>query len=241
MGAVRPFSSPSSLSACSSCATTGVSGGVMLSSNASDRTLGPSACARRRAASDGARVNPGGGTGRAGATCGEAPRSPMMDGSRWCSCGIALKRCVMRRAPRWTAAVAMSVDAMLAVPVRQHCKLSPALDWEVLDADLCPIEKTTPLFAAVSAALSTPSISGAAVMIRTPTACSSMSQSSWCARFRAPYTSSNAANCAAADTRKCGACAPRFASWMKGPSACQPRSVALEGRESGRRRLRIEG
>lgn len=45
--------------------------------------------------------------------CGEAPRRPMIEGSRWWSCGIALKRCVMRRAPLTTAEVAMSVDAIL--------------------------------------------------------------------------------------------------------------------------------
>lgn len=35
---------------------------------------------------------------------GEEPRRPMIDGSRWCSCGMALKRWVTSRAP-WASAV----------------------------------------------------------------------------------------------------------------------------------------
>ena len=43
---------------------------------------------------------------------GLAPRRPMMPGSRWCNCGIALKRCVIKREPRRTARVATSEEAM---------------------------------------------------------------------------------------------------------------------------------
>ena len=44
---------------------------------------------------------------------GDAPRRPMIDGSRWWSCGIALNKWVMSRAPLRTALVAMSVVAIL--------------------------------------------------------------------------------------------------------------------------------
>lgn len=45
--------------------------------------------------------------------CGDAPRRPMMHGSRWWSWGMALKRWVISRAPLTTAAVLISVDAIL--------------------------------------------------------------------------------------------------------------------------------
>lgn len=44
---------------------------------------------------------------------GDAPSRPMMHGSRWCSCGIALKRCVISRAPAAHAKEAVAVGAML--------------------------------------------------------------------------------------------------------------------------------
>jgi hypothetical protein len=43
----------------------------------------------------------------------KAPKRPMMEGSRWWSCGIALNKCVIRRAPERTPARAVSEDAML--------------------------------------------------------------------------------------------------------------------------------
>ena len=42
-----------------------------------------------------------------------APRRPMIAGSRWCSWGMALKRCVISRAPWRTALVARGEVAML--------------------------------------------------------------------------------------------------------------------------------
>ena len=45
---------------------------------------------------------------------GFAPSRPIMDGSRWWSWGIALNRCVISRAPRTTAATAMSLVATLS-------------------------------------------------------------------------------------------------------------------------------
>jgi hypothetical protein len=39
----------------------------------------------------------------------------MIDGSRWCSCGMALKRWVISRAPFCTAVVAIDVLATLYV------------------------------------------------------------------------------------------------------------------------------
>ena len=62
------------------------------------------------------KLGPMGEVGEVGDTkdkCGDAPRRPMMQGSRWCSCGMALKRWVMSRAPCWTAAVARPVEAIL--------------------------------------------------------------------------------------------------------------------------------
>ena len=51
---------------------------------------------------------------------GDAPSRPMIDGSRWWSWGMALKRCVIRLAPRRTASVATSVDAILSVCTSQQ-------------------------------------------------------------------------------------------------------------------------
>lgn len=47
------------------------------------------------------------------------PSKPMIDGSRWCSCGIALNKWVISRAPRSTAAVAVGVGAILVKKRRE--------------------------------------------------------------------------------------------------------------------------
>lgn len=44
---------------------------------------------------------------------GEAPNRPMIEGSRWCNWGMALNRCVIKRAPFLTASVAISEVATL--------------------------------------------------------------------------------------------------------------------------------
>lgn len=102
---------------------------------------------------------------------------------------------------------------------------------------LCPIENTIPRCSSSCTASSTPLISGAAVMMRTPRGASlSISQSSLVARFSTPYISSNDAKPCGGDRICRGACAPLFASCMKGPSACHPRKVAPLGFVQGRRR-----
>lgn len=149
----------------------------------------------------------------------------MIDGSRWWSWGMALKRWVIRLAPRRTASVATSVDAILSVYGSQRVN-----NRQGDSTYLCPSENTIPRCPRSRTASRTPHISGAAVMIRTPTGVSSsMSQSSLMIRFCAPYMSSNEANPFGADRMWRGAWAPRLASWMKGPSACHPKSVAPLG------------
>lgn len=102
---------------------------------------------------------------------------------------------------------------------------------------LCPIENTIPRWSSSCTAPSTPVISGAAVMMRTPRGASlSISQSSLVARFSIPYISSNEAKPFGGDRICRGACAPLLASCMKGPSACHPRKVAPLGLAQGRRR-----
>ena len=144
---------------------------------------------------------------------------------------MALKRWVMRRAPRRTASVAKSVVAMLAMYSENERRLGGRDSTH-----LCPMENTIPRWSNSGSASSTPVISGAPVMMRTPTGASlSMSQSSLVARFCSPYTSSNEAK-PFGEERICrGACAPLFAGCIKGPSACHPRSVAPLGWAQGRR------
>ena len=115
----------------------GVCGGVTSSSNASDVAFAPPSpfAAMMRFAIDvdeSDRLSEVGNvpeTGDVGEDeeerCGDAPRRPIIDGSRWCSCGIALNKCVMSRAPLITAAVAMSVVAIL-FPGRQRYILTLA-------------------------------------------------------------------------------------------------------------------
>src|ERR1700722_14948489 len=57
--------------------------------------------------------------GKGDVRCGDALRSPMMDGSWWCSCGMVLKRWVMSFAPFLTAVVAISVLVVLCAIVHQ--------------------------------------------------------------------------------------------------------------------------
>jgi len=102
---------------------------------------------------------------------------------------------------------------------------------------LWPIEKRIPRLWRSHAASSTPLISGAAVMMRTPRESPpSISQSSLAARFSVPYVSSNETKPFEGDWISTGACAPRFAACRNGPSACHPRSVAPLGLVRGRRR-----
>jgi hypothetical protein len=111
-----------------------------------------------------------------------------------------------------------------------RCKVSVTPQTEGDLTYLCPIENTISRWSSSRTASSTPLISGAAVMIRTPTEASSpMSQSFLIARFCGPYISSNEAKPLGADRIWRGACAPRLATCMKGPSACHPSSVAPFG------------
>lgn len=77
---------------------------------------------------------------------GLAPSKPMIPGSRWCSCGIALKRWVTILAPLRTARAAVSALATL-----------------------CPMLTRTPLDrTSLRRASRAPGSSGASVTIRTP-------------------------------------------------------------------------
>jgi hypothetical protein len=130
---------------------------------------------------------------------GETPSRPMID---W---GIALTRWVIRLAPRRTASVATSVNAILLMCA--SASQQPSYD----STYLCRIENTIPRCPKSQTTSTTPHISGAAVMICTPTgASSSMSQSSLMTKFCAPNMSSNEANPFGADRMWRGAWAPRL-------------------------------